>query len=55
MPATPGTSADVAVNPAVGSVNSVTWDPFVGIEAGRTYVGPSAPEEGKSTFKTTAK
>ena len=53
MPATPGTSADVTVDPAVGLVTSVTWDPFVGIEAGRTYVAPIDP--GRATSKSTAK
>lgn len=55
MPATPGTSVDVTVDPAVGLVTSVTWDPFVGIEAGRTYVAPTPPAEGKATSKSTAK
>ena len=36
MPATPGTSAQKTVNPGVGTAASVTWDPFYGIEVGRT-------------------
>ena len=40
MPATPGTSTDVTVDPAIGLTASVTWDPPVGIEAGRTIVEP---------------
>ena len=52
MPATPGTSTDVTVNPAIGLTASVTWDPFVGIEAGRTIV---EPETTKVAPKSTAK
>ena len=37
MPATPGTSAAVTIDPAIRLVSSTTWDPFVGVEAGRTY------------------
>jgi len=37
MPATPGTSTTVTVNPAIGLTKSDTKDPFFGIEAGRTY------------------
>ncbi len=40
MPATPGTSTKVTVDPAIGLTASDTWDPQVGIEAGRTYVAP---------------
>jgi len=36
MPATPGTSAAKTIDPAIRLVSSTTWDPFVGIEAGRT-------------------
>ena len=36
MPATPGTSTTVTVDPAIGLVTSDTKDPFVGLEAGRT-------------------
>ena len=43
MPATPGTSAAVTIDPAIRLVSSTTWDPFVGIEAGRTLT------EGTST------
>ena len=52
MPATPGTSTEVTVDPAIGLVASDTWDPQVGIEAGRTYVAPTT--EGV-TLKKTAK
>lgn len=52
MPATPGTSTEVTIDPAIGLVASDTWDPQVGIEAGRTYV---APEVKEVTLKTTAK
>ena len=38
MPATPGTSTTVTVDPAIGLTSSDTKDPFFGIEAGRTYV-----------------
>ena len=53
MPNTPGTSAQKTVDPALSHQNparttdpanpvlSVTWDPFEGIEAGRTV--PAAP------------
>ena len=54
MPATPGTSTTVTVDPAIGLVSSDTKDPFFGIEAGRTYVAPVDP--GKAApVKTTAK
>ena len=53
MPATPGTSTDVTVDPAIGLTASVTWDPQVGIEAGRTYVPPT-PSEGRA-LKSSAK
>ena len=43
MPATPGTSTTVTVNPAIGLTKSDTKDPQVGIEAGRTYVPPTPP------------
>tara|TARA_B100000073_G_scaffold335598_1_gene329395 strand:+ start:26 stop:199 length:174 start_codon:yes stop_codon:yes gene_type:complete len=46
MPATPGTSAKVELDPAIRLVSSETWDPFVGVEAGRTVVQPSATTEG---------
>ena len=54
MPATPGTSTLVEVDPAIGLASSDTWDPEVGIEAGRTYVAP-APDPVAVTVKTTAK
>ena len=41
MPATPGTSTTVTVDPAIGLVTSDTKDPQVGIEAGRTYAPPT--------------
>ena len=43
MPATPGTSTTVTVDPAIGLTKSDTKDPQVGIEAGRTYVPPTPP------------
>ena len=43
MPATPGTSAAKNVDPAIGLVSSTTWDPFVGVEAGRTVTAATAP------------
>jgi hypothetical protein len=52
MPATPGTSLTVTVNPAIGLTKSDTKDPFFGIESGRTYVAPVAKQ---ATVKTTAK
>lgn len=41
MPATPGTSTTVTVDPAIGLTASDTKDPFFGIEAGRTYTAPT--------------
>ena len=52
MPATPGTSTAVTVDPAIGLTESVTWDPEVGIEAGRTIV---EPDKTKVAPKSTAK
>ena len=46
MPATPGTSTQVTVDPAIGFVASTTWDPFVGIEAGRTITEPTDTTSG---------
>ena len=43
MPATPGTSTTVTVDPAIGLTKSDTKDPRVGIETGRTYVPPTPP------------
>ena len=37
MPATPGTSTKVVIDPAIGLASSETYDPFFPIEAGRTY------------------
>tara|TARA_B100001063_G_scaffold63384_1_gene57403 strand:+ start:574 stop:741 length:168 start_codon:yes stop_codon:yes gene_type:complete len=37
MPLTPGTSTKVTISPAIRLASSDTWNPFVGIEAGRTY------------------
>jgi len=52
MPATPGTSTLVEVDPAIGLASSDTWDPEVGIEAGRTIVEPEAdPVEATQTTK----
>ena len=42
MPATPGVTQDVTIDPAMGFVASTTWDPNVGIEAGRTYTTATA-------------
>lgn len=57
MPATPGTSTTVTVDPAIGLTSSDTLDPFFGIEAGRTYV-PTPPAtvsggDGTDTVKAT--
>ena len=52
MPATPGTSTEVEIDPAIGLVSSDTWDPEVGIEAGRTYVAPVVKA---ASVKTTGK
>ena len=52
MPATPGTSTTVKIDPAIGLVSSDTKDPFVGIEAGRTYVAPTTKgASGTDTLK----
>ena len=45
MPATPGTSTQVTVNPGVGTAASVTYDPFVGIEVGRTLSNTAATNQ----------
>ena len=47
MPATPGTSTKVELDPAIRLASSETWDPFVGIEAGRTY------DDGEEAAETT--
>ena len=46
MPATPGTSTTVEIDPAIGLTTSDTLDPFFGLEAGRTYVAPVATTAG---------
>ena len=38
MPASPGTSTKVVIDPAIGKASSETHDPFFPIEAGREYV-----------------
>ena len=56
MPATPGTSTTVTVDPAIGLTASDTKDPFFGIEAGRTYTATPATTfggEGTDVIKTT--
>ena len=52
MPATPGTSTTVVIDPAIGLVASDTKDPQVGIEAGRTYVAPTPTTKGASGTDT---
>ena len=52
MPATPGTSTDVTIDPSIGFVASTTWDPFVGIEAGRTITGSAGTVSGGSGADT---
>ena len=52
MPATPGTSTLVEVDPAIGLASSDTWDPEVGIEAGRTIVEPTPPATTKGSAGT---
>ena len=54
MPATPGTSAAKTIDPAIRLASSTTWDPFVGIEAGRTYAAP-AGDTGRATQTTKGK
>ena len=46
MPATPGTSELVELDPAIRLVSSETWDPFVGVEAGRTVTEAAATQSG---------
>lgn len=55
MPATPGTSTTVTVDPAIGLTASDTKDPFFGLEAGRTYTAPATVfgGEGTDTVKAT--
>jgi hypothetical protein len=52
MPATPGTSTTVEIDPAIGLVSSDTQDPFVGIEAGRTYVASTPTTKGAAGTDT---
>ena len=53
MPATPGTSELVELDPAIRLASSETYDPFVGIEAGRTY--DDGKGEDTIAFSTTKK
>ena len=54
MPATPGTSTTVTVDPAIGMTESDTKDPFFGLEAGRAYVAPTTyGGEATDTVKAT--
>ena len=54
MPATPGTSTTVTVDPAIGLTASDTKDPFFGIEAGRTYTAATVTgAAGTDTLKVT--
>ena len=52
MPATPGTSTTVEIDPAIGLVSSDTKDPFVGIEAGRTLTEAPATTKGAAGTDT---
>ena len=51
MPRTPGTSQEETKYPATWLVMSTTWDPFVGIEAGRTYASAFDPARATETKK----
>jgi hypothetical protein len=55
MPATPGTSTTVTVNPAIGLAKSDTKDPFFGLEAGRTFVATTVTGGGGSDTITRSK
>ena len=55
MPATPGVSVDVTVNPAMGFVASTTWNPFAPVEAGRTVVEPDEVEPESVSVSTRGK
>ena len=55
MPATPGTSAAKTISPAIRLVSSTTWDPFVGIEAGRTVTASGGGDAGRATQTTKGK
>ena len=58
MPQTPGTSALITIDPSIHTekadrtvkqtnpVSSSTYDPFVGIESGRTNVAPPVTTSG---------
>jgi hypothetical protein len=50
MPATPGTSTTVTVDPAIGLTKSDTKDPFFGLEAGRTFVASTVEGGGGEEF-----
>ena len=52
MPATPGTSTKVVIDPAIGNASSETYDPFFPIEAGRTYDDGSTEETTKGASGT---
>ena len=52
MPATPGTSTTVTIDPAIGLSASDTKDPFVGLEAGRTLTEAPATTFGGSGTDT---
>ena len=55
MPATPGTSELVELDPAIRSVSSETYDPFVGVEAGRTLTLAPATQAGGASTDTLKK
>ena len=53
MPATPGTSTKVVIDPAIGNASSETYDPFFPVEAGREYDdGTSATVRGGASNDT---
>ena len=54
-PATPGTSTLVELDPAIRLVSSETYDPFVGVEAGRTITESPATTAGTSGTDTLKK
>ena len=55
MPATPGTSVLVELDPAIRSVSSETHDPFVGVEAGRTITEATSTQSGGAGTDTVKK
>ena len=55
MPATPGVSVDVELDPAIGLVASETWNPPVGIEAGRTIEEPTVDPAEVTVAQTSTK